>query len=266
MQVDIAMEDRLESIVRLCTETIERAEHYDAEHALVLGLQDRLLGELPPLPGVRTSVCSLPLVRAPSVGGDWYEGLTLTDSRIAIIVGDMCGHGVGAAADMASIRGMISALLHAGIPVSRVFREVTDVLGQREGMLLATAALAVFDVADATVTFATAGHPPPLLRFPDGRVHRLSTANGPLIGGPVSHPFADTAPFPRGSQLVMYTDGLVERRTQPFNVGVDRAARHLAALPRLHNEELIGSLLDELVGAAEPEDDIAIIVIEHTGI
>jgi hypothetical protein len=261
MQFDAETKERLESIVLLCTEAIERAEHYDAEHALVLGLQDGLHGDLPPLAGVRTSVRTLPLLGAPSVGGDWYEGLTLTDSRIAVVIGDMCGHGVAAAADMASIRGMISALF---IPVSRVFGEVTDVLDQRDGMWLATAALAVVDVADAKVTFATAGHPPPLLRFPDGRVHRLSTANGPLIGGPVSDPLADTAPFPRGSQLVMCTDGLVERRNQPFNVGVDRATRHLAASPQLHNEQLITSLLNEMAGNTEPEDDIAIIVIEHS--
>ncbi|MGZ8766210.1 MAG: PP2C family protein-serine/threonine phosphatase, partial [Acidimicrobiia bacterium] len=197
------------------------------------------------------------------VGGDWYDGLLVGESKMAIVVGDVTGHGVAAAADMALVRGMVSALLHAGIAVSDVFREVSGVLDERKGMLLATAALAVIDVAADTVTFATAGHPPPLLLLPDGEVRLLSTANSPMIGVSTTQAVADTAPFPAGARLVMYTDGLVERRDRTFDVGVAEAAHHLATLSHpLSSRDLLDSLLNALV-AGESEDDIAIIVVEH---
>jgi serine phosphatase RsbU (regulator of sigma subunit) len=261
---DRKLESALRAVAYLCTETLERAERYDAEHALIVELQDRLLGDIPTLAGIQTGARYLPASTALSVGGDWYEGLLVSDSKMAIVVGDISGHGVAAAADMALIRGMLSALIHAGVPVSDVFREVSGVLGQRKGVLLATAALAVVDVAADLITFATAGHPPPLLLLPDGEVRALSTANSPIMGVSTTRTVSDTAPFPRGAQLVMYTDGLVERRDRGFDVGVAEAAHHLATLSdRLDNQDLIDSLLDTLVGGARPEDDIAIIVVEH---
>lgn len=261
---DPKVESALRAVAYLCTETLERAERYDAEHALIIELQDRLLGDIPILADLEAATRYLPASTAPSVGGDWYEGLLLSDSKMAAVVGDIAGHGIAAAADIALIRGMTSALLHAGIPVSEVFGEVSGVLGQRKGMLLATAALAVVDVGADTITFATAGHPPPLLRHPDGEVRLLSTANSPIIGASKTRDVADTTPFPRGAQLVMYTDGLVERRDRPFDIGVAEAAHHLTNLPhRLTSPELIDSLLDSLVGTAGHEDDIAIVVIEH---
>lgn len=243
---DAKLEAALRAVAHLCTETIERAERYDAEHELIVELQDRLLGDIPALPGIQASARYLPASAAPSVGGDWYEGLLLGESKIAFVVGDITGHGVAAAADMALIRGMMSALLHAGIAVSDVFREVSGVLAQRKGMLLATAALVVIDVGDDTATFATAGHPPPLLLLPDGEVRLLSTANGPIIGLSATRAVADTVDFPPGAQLMMYTDGLVERRDRMFNVGVDEAVHHLATLSRrLNNRDLLDSLLKD---------------------
>jgi chemotaxis family two-component system sensor kinase Cph1 len=132
--------------------------------------------------GSRPPLDIFPPVGTHSVGGDWYEGLLLDGHRIALVVGDVTGHGVAAAADMALIRGMVTALLHSGVSVASVFSEVSGVLRQRPGLLLATAALAVVDVGAATLTFATAGHPPPVLRLPDGRVQILDNANAPIIG------------------------------------------------------------------------------------
>jgi serine phosphatase RsbU (regulator of sigma subunit) len=252
-------------VAQLCVETVERAERYDAEHELIVELQTRLLGDLPTLHGIETSARYLPATAVPSVGGDWYEGLLLGKSGLAVVVGDVTGHGVAAAADMALIRGMITALLHSGVPAAEVFSQVSGVLVQRTAYLLATAALAIVDVDAETVTFATAGHPPPLLRLPDGEVRALDTANGPIIGRRTGSHAAGTAPFPRGSQLVMFTDGLVERRDQSFDVGVARLASHLATLrDRVAPRQLVDSLLDAMLGDAKAADDIAILVVEHT--
>jgi serine phosphatase RsbU (regulator of sigma subunit) len=260
---DAKLESALHAVAQLCTATIERAEHYDAEHQLIVELQRSLLGALPAIDGIETSARYLPASRTPSVGGDWYEGLALDGERLALVVGDVTGHGVAAAADMALIRGMITALLHSGVPVADVFSEVSGVVAQRPGVLLATAALAVVDIAAGIVTFATAGHPPPVLRLTNGQVRTLDTANAPIIGHPWTRRIADTVPFPPGAQLVMFTDGLVERRDRPFDTGVEQVAAHLGALTdHLTAEELTDALLHAL-GTTDAEDDIAILVIEN---
>ncbi len=268
MSFDAKLDAALRAVSNLCVATVERAERYDADHDLIVALQERLLGALPLLPGTAISARYLTASSQRTVGGDWYEGLLLGEGRIALIVGDVVGHGITAAADMALVRGMMSALLHAQVEMSKIFTEVTGVLDQRDAPLLATAALAVIDIPACTVAFTTAGHPPPILRLPDGTVKQLDTANGMMIG--VSSDLlglVGSAPFPLGSQLVMYTDGLVERRARPFQAGVDEAAAHLAAIPTdLAPEQIIESLLDVLIGDNAADDDVAILVVQHAAV
>jgi serine phosphatase RsbU (regulator of sigma subunit) len=198
------------------------------------------------------------------VGGDWYEGLRLGEGTLAVVVGDVTGHGMAAAADMALIRGMITALLHSGVAVEDVFSEVSEVVNQRSGLLLATAALVVVDVVTDTLSFATAGHPPPLLLHRNGEIQILDTANGPMVGIGASNRVAGTAPFLPGSQLVMFTDGLVERRDRPFDVGIEVAVSHLASLTsHLTPTQVIDTLLGALAGDQPVDDDIAVLVVER---
>lgn len=255
----------LRAVAVLCVETVERAERYDADHELVLAMQRRLLGELPPLTGITTHAVYLPAAPTFAVGGDWYEGLVLAPALMALAVGDVAGHGVAAAADMALVRGMVTARLHSGVAPPDVFAELSAVLGQRSALLLASAALVVVDVERGTVTFATAGHPPPLLRLPGGEVVSLDSANSPLIGAPNSRRVADTTPFPPGSTLVMYTDGLVERRDRLVDDGIDQARRCLARLPGdTAGNDLVEALIADLVGEEAAEDDIAVLVVQNT--
>jgi hypothetical protein len=259
------LEAALQAVAVLCVETVERAERYDADHELVVTMQRRLLGELPSLTGIETSARYLPATTNLAVGGDWYEGLLLGANRMALVVGDVTGHGIAAAADMALIRGMVSALLHSGVAISDVFFELGAVLSQRTGLLLATAALVVADVEHETVTFSTAGHPPPLLRLPDGEIRRLDSAHSPIIGISDRRRIADTAPFPKGSTLVMYTDGLVERRDRPVEEGIDLAIANLKGLAGdVTGDAVVEALTGELVGDVA-EDDIALLVVRHTG-
>jgi serine phosphatase RsbU (regulator of sigma subunit) len=261
---DAKLESALNAVADLCTATIERAERYDAEHQLIVELHRSLLSALPTMAGIEVSARYLPASETPSVGGDWYEGILLDGGRIALVVGDVTGHGVAAAADMALTRGMVSALLHSGVPVADVFNEVSGVLRQHPGMLLATAALVVVDVAAETITFATAGHPPPVLRYPDGQIRMLDTANAPIIGYMRTRSVADVAPFPVGSQLVMFTDGLVERRDRPFDVGIGQVAAVLAAISEpVTTDELTDLVLHALMEDRGGEDDVAILVVEH---
>ena len=259
------LEAALRAVAVLCVETVERAERYDTDHELVVTMQRRLLGELPSLSGIETSARYLPATTNLAVGGDWYEGLLLGRARMALAVGDVTGHGIAAAADMALIRGMVSALVHSGVAMRDVFYELSAVLSQRTGLLLATAALVVADIEGDTLTFATAGHPPPLLRLPDGEIRRLDSAHSPIIGIPGTRRVADTAPFPEGATLVMYTDGLVERRDRPVEDGIDLAIAHLHGLGGdVTGDALVEALIGELVDDVA-EDDIALLVVQHTG-
>jgi hypothetical protein len=253
----------LRSVADLCTEIIVQAEHFDVEHQFLADLHRQLLYDVPQHSGLATAARYLPAGRTSSIGGDWYEGLILDENRVAFVVGDVTGHGMAAAADMALVRGMVTALLYSGLAVEDVFFHVSGVLRQRHGLLLATAAVVVVDVASNSLTFATAGHPPPLM-LTDGQVQALDSANAPMLGVAATRRVAATAPFPPGSQLVLYTDGLVERRDRPYFIGVELAAQHLATLPdRLSPDELIDSLLETLIGPAVAQDDIAMLVIER---
>ena len=261
------LEAALRAVAHLCVETVDRAERYDADHELMVALQDRLLPSLPLLVGVQASARYLTSATEATVGGDWYEGLLLGSGRMAFIVGDVVGHGITAAADMALIRGMISALLHAQVSPSNIFTELTDLLSRSGSPLLATAALAVVDVPASTITYATAGHPPPMLRLPDNTVTMLDDANGILIGASIEPPrAARTTSFPLGARLVMYTDGLVERRDRPFDEGMQQLATQLAAIPaQLEPAHVIDSVIEALIGSKTTDDDVAVLVVEHRG-
>ena len=263
---DTKLRSALDAVAELCTATIERAERHDADHRFIFELSSSLLGELPGMTGLQTAARYLPASHTSSVGGDWYEGLLLDGQRLALVVGDVVGHGLSAAADMALLRGMSTALLHSGVSVSDVFSEMSGVLLQRPGVLLATAALVVVEVADGSVTYATAGHPPPLVQLPTGDVRRLDAANAPMLGVSSTRRIAGTMPFPVGSKLVMFTDGLVERRDRPFDVGIDQIAAALTTLPNeLTPSDLTDALLNALLDRGPAEDDIAIVVVQHVG-
>ncbi len=235
---DLKLKSALEAVALLCTEAIEQAQRYDEEHRIIVELQRRLLDDdFPRSASIEVAARYLPAGGPTTVGDDWYEGLRIDEDHIAFVVGDVAGHGITAAADMALVRGMITALLHSGVAVADVFSEVSQVMLQRKAPLFATAALVVIDTAADTLQFATAGHPPPVVLDLEGHVRFLDTANGPLIGLDESFTItaaltlADTAPFPRGSTLVIYTDGLVERRDRSFDTGIEQIATHLAHLP-----------------------------------
>jgi serine phosphatase RsbU (regulator of sigma subunit) len=264
---DRKLEAALRAVGHLCVETVERAERYDADHELILALHDRLLPALPRLAGLLIGARYTTSDTNATVGGDWYEGLLLGDGKIALVVGDVVGHGLTAAADMALIRGMISALLHAAVEPAQIFQELTGLLSGSHSLLLATAALAIIDVPASSLTFATAGHPPPLLQLPDDDVQILDAANGPMIGVPIDLPGrTSTVPFPSGARLVMYTDGLVERRDRLAHEGTKNAVEHLVAMtPGLDPDQVIESLYDSLIGERVTEDDVAVLVVDHTG-
>ena len=267
---DPKLTSALEAAAALCSHTLERAERYDDEHQIIVELQRRILDDLPRCDGFDIAARYLPAGGATPVGGDWYECLRLDDQHVAFVVGDVTGHGVSAAADMALVRGMITALLHSGVAVADVFSEVTAVLNQSHTLHLASAALVVINHAAETLTYATAGHPPPLILDHDGAVRFLDGANAPLIGldetlFPGTYRLADTAPFP--SRLETRALHRRPRRTTRPILRHRRREDDNAPVGTLHRlrppAEVIDALLDTLIGSRTPTDDIAILAVEQ---
>jgi serine phosphatase RsbU (regulator of sigma subunit) len=264
---DASLDTALQALAELCIEIVERAEIYEVEHELLGELHHRLLSPVPPLSGLESAARYLPADASAWVGGDWYEGLVLDGgARLAVVVGDVVGHGLSAAADMALVRGLITALLLEGVAVADVFERVMKVLGRRGETIMASAAVVVINTASSTLSYATAGHPPPLLIGAGGEVTLLDSANGTWLGAGPTRQLQATEPFPVGSTLVMYTDGLVERRDRPLDAGISEMSAYLSSTARLDSaENLIDSTIETLMGDRGHDDDIAVVIIKHVG-
>jgi len=158
------------------------------------------------------------------VGGDWYESIALPGGRVALVVGDVAGHGVRAAVTMGRLRTAIKTLARLELPPAETLQQLDELmheLGQREPHF-ATCVYAVFDAVSGTCEVASAGHLPPLLVSPDGGREFLDVAPAPPLGigsGPIH---TRVFKIRDGSLLVLYTDGLVERRTSDIDEGLAR--------------------------------------------
>lgn len=253
----------LTTVAELCGQTLERAQLYEAEHLLVEGLQRRLLRAMPAVPGLDTHAIYRPADPTIGMGGDFYGGLKLDDQRLALIVGDITGHGVTAAADMAELRTMLSALLATGTPIAEIFERAESALHLSDSTLaFATAVVAICDTAEGTVQYLHAGHPPLLMRRPDGEVVTLDDGRRPLIGLPVGGTCPGRVAFPPGTVLVGYTDGLVERRDEPVDVGIGRLVDALASASG-SAEQIARTLLKRCRTSTSEFDDVAVVVIRR---
>ncbi|WP_316768114.1 PP2C family protein-serine/threonine phosphatase [Streptomyces sasae] len=205
-----------------------------------------------------------PAVGALNVCGDWYDLVDLVGGdRIGVSVGDVVGHGLEAACVMGQLRSALSA-------ASRVAEgpaQALNVLGRYahvvDGAESATAVTTFVDFDRHTVTYSSAGHPPPLLLHADGRVEFLDRATDPPLDAhpdPLPRPQAVTA-FDDGATLVLYTDGLIERRREDIDTGLHRLARSLTLHRELDPETLADAVLRELLPPEGATDDTALVVV-----
>lgn len=205
----------------------------------------------------------LPAVGSLNVCGDWYDVVDLTDNGIAVSVGDVVGHGLEAAAAM----GMLRSALSAAVRTLQAPDKALEVLGLYaravEGALATTAVEAVIDTEARRIVYSSAGHPPPVLAHPDGTFDLLDQATDPPLGVRMRHwarPRADV-PYSAGDTLVLYTDGLIERRGEDIDVGLRRLTDALGLHPTLDPEPLADVLLSRLGVNRGGRDDIALIVV-----
>ncbi|MBI0296506.1 SpoIIE family protein phosphatase [Streptomyces sp. PRKS01-29] len=241
----------------------ELREAHDRERRTALTLQEAMLHS-PDLAGHREiAVRYMPAAKSLNVCGDWYDVVDLSADTFTVAVGDVVGHGLEAAAVMGMLRSALSAAVRAINEPGKAMDVLSLYARTFEGALATTAAKAVVDTRHQHITYTSAGHPPPVLARPDGAVVLLDQATNPPLGLLSDHlprPQA-TVSYTPGDTLVLYTDGLIERRGEDIDVGLrrltDTLARHIALGP----DHLADTLLTRLGVADGGPDDIALIVV-----
>ena len=255
--VDLAVE-----LAHRAALALGNARAYEQERRTAETLQRALLpSALPDFEGVEIAARYLAAADGVDVGGDWYDVISLTPGCVGLVIGDVVGHDVRAASTMGQVRNALRAFVIDGSldPAQAMAR--TDRLMDRLGLSLATGVLVVVDVEARTLTWSNAGHPSPLL-VSGARVRYLEEGRRLLLGGGWdSDVGAGTCSFSPGDTIVLYTDGLIERRGESITVGLDRLARAARSGLRGGVEELGDHLLSELVPReAERDDDVALLV------
>jgi GAF domain-containing protein len=249
------------TVARLCGQTIQRARLHDLEHHLISELQDRVTRPLPLVAGLDAAARYLPSSQGLEMGGDWYAGTVLRDGRLGVVVGDVAGHGIGAVADMAQIRGLCSALLAAGGPLDEAADQASAFVEQSTARL-ASAVFVIVDPRERELHFLAAGHVPPMVRQPDGAVEQLADGRRPMLGIEARSGRAATVRLVPGALVVLYTDGLIERRSEVIDVGLARLAGILEGLPSgLTASDAADAILAAALDDGAPEDDVAVLVL-----
>ncbi|RHA39637.1 SpoIIE family protein phosphatase [Cellulomonas rhizosphaerae] len=231
-----------------------------------LTLQHSLLPDIPDVPGLDISAAYIASTRLAEVGGDWFDVLHLPDGSVGLAVGDVVGHDMHAAAAMGQIRSLLRS-------TAWDCTEPADALARVDAMVrgipipdLATCAYVRWEAAEASasLTYARAGHPPPLIRLPGGEVRSLDDAvttplgiqdpHGPTTSGKVA--------IPAGATLVLYTDGLIERRDRGLRDGIGALVATLSALPDdLDATTTRDALVDAMLVGDRQEDDVCVLVV-----
>lgn len=197
-----------------------------------------------------------------AVGGDWYDVITLGAGRTALVIGDVMGRGVRAAAVMGQLRTAVRAYARLDLPPHEVLQLLDGLAAEIDASQIATCAYAVHDPDEGRLVYASAGHLPILVAHEDGTVHRAEDPTGPPLGTGGWIHTSGTIELPPGSTAVFYTDGLVERRSEDIDEGVaalERALSGAKGSPQVVCDRLIRSL----GVTAEHDDDVAVLVVQH---
>jgi len=261
---DTELRAGVESVADLCSRTLQRTHLFDAQDELVRRLQGALLPEVPLVRGLDIAVRYLPASTDLGFSGDWYDLVTLSSERTAVIVGDIAGHGIPAAAQMSHVRAVVNTLARLGTPVPAIFSRAQPLLTHFDDPFIGTATLFVVDTGRDEVSYAYAGHPPIVVRDPAGKVGTLDGARGPALGMPTGSVERTAIPFPPGSVAVAYTDGLVERRTLDLAAGIDQLSVVVgSASPADDASTLAERIVHAMTRLHRLSDDVAMVVVRR---
>ncbi len=197
-----------------------------------------------------------------AVGGDWYDVITLGGGRTALVIGDVMGRGVRAAAVMGQLRTAVRAYARLDLPPHEVLQLLDGLASDIDASQIATMVYAIHDPNEGRLTYASAGHLPILVRDEQGALHRGEEPTGPPLGTGGWLHASGSMEFPPGSTAVLYTDGLVERRSEDIDHGVDLLERALAGATGTP-QVICDRLLRALNVTADHDDDVALLVLQH---
>ena len=194
------------------------------------------------------------------VGGDWYDVIE-TDDGLWLVIGDVAGHGVAAAAQAGQLRHSLRVYAHEGYGLAESVQRLNELVLSTRLADMATMCIAALDRGSDALRIVRAGHPPPLL-LPAGEAPRLVVeVPGMLLGIAGGHHEELRIPFRRGDRLVLYTDGLVERPGEAIDDGLQRLVDAAVSLPGL--DPLRDALVERLVGLGDIRDDVALLLAER---
>ncbi|SFC39143.1 PP2C family protein-serine/threonine phosphatase [Streptomyces aidingensis] len=241
----------------------ELCESHDREREVVMTLQESML-QAPDLARHHNiAVRYLPAVSSMNICGDWYDAVDLGEDRFAVAVGDVVGHGLEAAAVMGMLRSALSAAIRALARPAPALEALGGYARSVEGAMGTTAVQVLVDTGNRLLTYSSAGHPPPLLGHPDGSLELLDGATDPPLAVRPQHVPRPQAslPYAPGDTLLLYTDGLVERRGEDIDVGVTRLGDVLAGCHGRAPGEMADTLLAGLGLSGGGPDDVALVVV-----
>ncbi|MFG2845612.1 SpoIIE family protein phosphatase [Kitasatospora sp. NPDC048296] len=261
---DLALAEELVSHAAVC---IDNARRYTREHAMAVTLQHSLLPRSLPVQNA-LEVAHRYLPAQAGVGGDWFDVIPLPGMRVALVVGDVVGHGLHAAATMGRLRTAIHNFSTLDLPPEELLGHLDELVTRIDqdeaafsgspGLAGATCLYAIYDPVSRRCALASAGHPPPAVVDPQGGVVFPELPTGPPLGLAVL-PFETVElDLAEGSRLVLYTDGLVEDRERDIDEGLALLRTALSGPPRTPEQtcaDVFGAMLP-----AHPQDDIALLV------
>ncbi len=261
---EAAMEAELYARARQLQRLNEELQQAHArERRIAVALQETMLHtpDLGHHPDI--AVRYLPAVGALNVCGDWYDTVDMSAGRFSVAVGDVVGHGLMAATVMGRLRSALSAATRAVHGPAQALEILGLYARSVEGALAATAVQVLVDCRNHLLIYSSAGHPPPVVLHPDGACDLLDQATDPPLGARPEHvprPQATTTYTP-GDTLLLYTDGLIERRGEDIDVGLTRLTDMLATCTGFGAEHLADAVLARLDLASGAGDDIAMVVV-----
>lgn len=252
----------LETVGVLAARALSRARRYDNEHGMAVTFQRAALpSDLPVVPGLSIAARYRPGTEWATVGGDWYDVVVVDDHRVVLVVGDVVGHGMQAAASMGRLRTAFQTIAPLEPDPGRMVEAISAQVAMIPDAFCTTVVCLVVDLDARTLTWCRAGHPPPLLIDQQGG--RLLDEEGlPPLGVLPD----EVAPVHRHDlagheSLILYTDGVIERRGESLDEGFRRLEVVAGDLVDLEPEELIDALLLALVPSQEQADDVVLLVV-----
>ena len=261
--VSAELRDLFSVLTSHLAQVLAKARVYDQTRAVALTLQHAILAptELPHGFAARYTPAVPPL----EVGGDWYDVIPLSGERIGVVAGDCVGRGLPAAAVMGQLRSASQAVLLRAPGPAEALADLDTFASRIPGAECTTVFCAIIDPAAGTVTYSCAGHPPPILITAGGEYHLLDQVQSlPLAMLPADWRRGQaTAALPPGATLMLYTDGLVERRNQSLDIGIDAAAVTMAERAKDHPGDVVDHVMSVMTPTAGDEDDVAVLVYRH---